>query len=130
MIGRLKSFTSTGARLHASPLSILAEIPLGPLDLMGLSAVKRSKTSSLVQRSSSGQSAEFIGAESSLESGGSAELKQLWKNKFRVSAFFLSSVIVSLLHDSVGMHDELFLLRALIAAQNCLGFLPLAMFST
>ena len=92
LIERLKSFTSTGsrARLHASPLSILAdhEIPSGPLDLMGLSAVKRSKTSSSVQRSSSGQSAEFIGAESSVESGESAELKQLWKNKFRSQLSF------------------------------------------
>ena len=42
LIERLKSFTSTGARLHAPPLSILAEISSGPLDLMGLSAVKRS----------------------------------------------------------------------------------------
>ena len=130
VIERLKSLTSTGARLHATPLSILAEIPSGPLDLVVLSASRRSKTSSSVQRSSSGQSAESIVAKSSVESGESAELKQLWKNEFRVSAFLLSSVMVSLLHDSVGMLDELFPLRALIAAQNCLGFFALAMVST
>ena len=63
---------------------------------------------------------------SSIVSGGSAELKQRWKNEFRSSAFLLSSVMVSSLHDNVGIRDELFPLIALIAAQNCLGFLALA----
>ena len=39
-------------------------------------------------------------------------------------------MIVSSLQDSVGIQDELFPLRALIAAQNCLGFLALAMLFT
>ena len=52
VIERLKSLTSTGAKLHATPLSILAEIPSGPLDLVVSSVDKRLETSSSVQRSS------------------------------------------------------------------------------
>ena len=36
---------------------------------------------------------------SSVESGGSAELKQLWKNEFRTLAFLSSSVTVSSLQE-------------------------------
>ena len=62
VIDRLKSLTSTGATLHATPLSILAEIPSKPFDLVASSESNRSKISS-----------------SEVESGGSAELKQLCK---------------------------------------------------
>ena len=94
------------------------------------SASKRSKTSSSVQRSSPGQSVGSKVTRFSVDRGGSAGLKQLWKNEFKTLAFLLSSVTVSLLQDSVGMLDELLPLRALIAAQNCLGFLALAMLFT
>ena len=59
VIERLKSLTSTGAKLQATPLSILAEIPSGPLDFVVSSVDKRPKTSCSVQRSSSGQSVGF-----------------------------------------------------------------------
>ena len=93
--------------MHATTLSIFAEIPLGPFDLVVSSVNKRSKTSS-VQRSSLGQLVGFKVTRFSVDKGGKAELKQLWKNKFRTSAFLLSSVTVSLLQDSVGIQDELF----------------------
>ena len=76
VIERLKSLTSTGVKLHATPLSILAEMPSGPFDLVVSSVDNRPKTSS-VQRSSSGQSVGFEVTRFSVESGGSAELKQL-----------------------------------------------------
>ena len=65
-----------------------------------------------------------------MESGESVEVKQLWKKEFRASAFFLSSVMVLLLQESVGILVALDPLRALIAAQNCLGFLALDMLFT
>ena len=45
-------------------------------------------------------------------------LKQLWKNVFMASAFFLSSVIVSVLHERVGIFDELLPFSDLTADQN------------
>ena len=33
VIDRLKSLTSTGVKLHATPLSMFAEIPLGPFEI-------------------------------------------------------------------------------------------------
>ena len=122
----LKSLASTGAKLHAMPFGILAEMPFGLLDLEVSSAIRRSNTSSSVQRISSGQLVGSREAISSSESGGGTELKQLWKYEFKTSDFFLSSVTVSLLCSSVGIRDILFPLRALFAAQNCLGFLALA----
>ena len=74
VIERLKSLTSTGVKLHATLLSILAEMPSGPFDLVVSSVDNRPKTSSSVQRSSSGQLVEF---RFSVKSRGSAELKQL-----------------------------------------------------
>ena len=50
---------------------------------------------------------------------GIAELKQLWKNEFRASAFFLSSVMFSLMQESVRIMVALDPLRALIAVQTC-----------
>ena len=126
VIERLKSLVNTGVRLHATPFSIFADMPSGPFDLVVSSASKRSNTSSSEQRSSSGHPVGSRVTVSSVVSGGSAELKQRWKNEFRSSAFLLSSVMASLLHDNVGIRDELFPLIALIAAQNCLGFLALA----
>ena len=49
-------------------------------------------------------------------------LKQLWKNSLIASAFFLSSVIVPVLHERVGIRDELAPFNDLIADQNCLVF--------
>ena len=46
IINKLKSLTSTGATLHATPLSILAKIPSGPFDLIVSSESNRSKISS------------------------------------------------------------------------------------
>ena len=46
IIDGLKSLTSTGATLHATPLSIFAEIPPGPFDLVVSSESNRSKISS------------------------------------------------------------------------------------
>ena len=90
VIERLKILTSTETQLHATPLSILAEIPLGPFDLVVSNVDKRQETSS-VQRNSSGQSEYFKLTRFSVESGGSAELKQ---SEFRTSAFLLLSVTV------------------------------------
>ena len=120
VIDRLKSLTSTRAKLHATPLSIFAEILSGPFDSVVSSASKGSKTSSSVQRSSPGQSVGSKVTRFSVDRGGSAEFKQLWKNEFRTSAFLLSSVTISLSQDSVGIQDELFPLKALITAQDCL----------
>ena len=79
VIDRLKSLTSTGAKLHATPLSIFAEIPSGPLDLVVSSASKRSKTSSSVQRSSLGQLVGSKVTKFSVDRGGSAKLKTILK---------------------------------------------------
>ena len=104
VIERLKSLVNTGVRMHATPFSIFADIPSGPFDLVVSSEDKRSNTS-LEQRRSSGHPvgsgvSDWV---SSIVSGGSAELKQRWKNEFRSSAFLLSSVMVSSLHDNVAI---------------------------
>ena len=72
----LNSWVKTCAMLAATPLSIFAEMLLGPFDLDMSSSCKRSKTSSSVHNNySSGQLAGSVGSGSSWESGGRAILK-------------------------------------------------------
>ena len=61
-IDRLKILARTGAMLFATPFNIFAEMPSGPFDLDVSSCCKRSRTSSSVHNSSSGQGTGMVGS--------------------------------------------------------------------
>ena len=117
---RLNNLVRLGTMASTDPLSILADMPSGPVDLEGSRLTVRLQTSASLHKSSGGQSAAGKrkgGGES--RSGG--DLKQSQKKVFRSDAYSLLSETSTPLESRVGIEQSC-LFNSLMDFQKSLEF--------